>query len=1566
MKNWKNHVKLLLCVCAMSGLAACGSSDSSSSSNLSKSNQDTLSIGIDGVLYSETETEDSSIEISNVENSIYTISGGSNEGELTTTSSNRDILISTIESDSLVLMPIGDNPIDEVDITITRAGDANYNSISITLSFKLKNSQTPLTLSLDGNLVPDYTEIMILTTDANLTYAIDGDSGSGACSVVEGDTDAIESTINDDCTQLTINPHTIGTETITLKKAGNNTYLEAILDITFIVGVTVKQNQVIYLGANANTYTDGTIIKDYSETTPTFTEPFNGENVVSEVTFTQQYSDSDTDDDVVQVNPNEDNSEVTFTIVGAGTETLTITKAGTDDFNEIEVIYTITIAQISQEPITLAEATFPEGVSIDDENKLTGLVYNSNGTDTDSHATLTLNGGSSPEPFQISVDDEDVGVSTTFLNTTLTLIPDDGATITPEEFMITKNGDRNYLDTSITLQVSVLKASPVLTIAGDNLEDEVTFTATSDIKGNLEGLIYKGTAATLNLSVGEETTGFSIDEGVTSDGAEATIADGVLTIDPSQGAIGNDSEIPEAFIITRMESDNYEAITSYTLNVSVLKITPVLTVAGDNLEAEFTFTATSDIKGKLTGLIYDGEEAILDLMGDIDAPFTVGGGTDNAGAIAALSMDKDTITITPSSGASTVDETFMITNAGDENYNATAGYSLTIPEIAKADQDAITLPSEYADGDDYKISFSSHGIPSLDILVNGGDGGGALTPMGHDTSNLMISSSDNILQLEALAFSGTEIVMISKAADTNYNQSNTLTLTVNFSSDVDSDSNGLIDIWNLEQLSNVRFDLDGSHYNDNNQSATNAGCPDIDLDEDPITPEVATCHGYELKQDLDFHENTSYKGTIVDHDDNSIPNTENVAATKLVWTPQLNGSQVDPANASNAGWNPIGSSSSSFTGTFEGNNFVIKNLYMKDSDANNLGLFVKIDEGTEIQNLSLDLVYVSGTNLTAGLVSEVSTANSGGSIDNCHITGNSIIEGTSNGATAVRVGGITAHNGTKISNSSSSAQITGNYTGSGNIEVYSGSLVGQQKGSGDISHSHATGSVTSTSTYRSYSGGLLGYLDNGGSISYSYATGAVSSNSVNRSYSGGLVAFQDAFNNSGSIISNSYASGAVYSSSSSQHAYSGGLVAYQNTGTSIVSYSYATGSVSSYAPSSGGTKRAISGGLVGIQSGGNISYSYATGVVSSSALIYSYSGGLVAWLSGTDSMISHSYATGSVSSSSSSVSYSGGLVGLQTAANSMINYSYATGASLDSDSNSYSGGLVARQTVGSISHSYATGSVGNALYTGSLVGEKSGTVTFSCGSGGSKDLAEEGSQLIDHLRSEELGDGATSTTKDDSWECYDHGDSFFLFTEWGKYFYDNSDSNNVAFTDDADKTFVSGEDTRVWNFDGTAFLPTLVAKPADTSSVIEQQLQYAHQHVGQWQLLDDTSIVHPFYEEDLNDQSFTLPNAEGPVLSFSVSNYSITVNWDTITGDVAADDTGTYDFTDPEEDTNGSLQYNPDAAGDTLTVNEPSSGTQSVFLRGIITIMDDNGTDSDTTDDRTWIYNQDFPFRVTK
>ncbi|MDP3886517.1 GLUG motif-containing protein, partial [Hydrogenophaga sp.] len=163
----------------------------------------------------------------------------------------------------------------------------------------------------------------------------------------------------------------------------------------------------------------------------------------------------------------------------------------------------------------------------------------------------------------------------------------------------------------------------------------------------------------------------------------------------------------------------------------------------------------------------------------------------------------------------------------------------------------------------------------------------------------------------------------------------------------------------------------------------------------------------------------------------------------------------------------------------------------------------------------------------------------------------------------------------------------------------------------------------------------------------------------------------------------------------------GGLVGYNDSG--LIRNSYNTGNV---------TGAVFTGGLVGQDISGTIINSYATGIIVGAA----QTGGLLG--GGTTVNIINSHATGSVHGAAST----GGLVGAMTTGT--VDNSYATGDVLGGAG---TGGLVGTITTGSIIKSYATGAVvgtvegvpnaGGAANVGGLVGSTTGSVSVSYASG---------------------------------------------------------------------------------------------------------------------------------------------------------------------------------------------------------------------------------------------------------
>lgn len=175
----------------------------------------------------------------------------------------------------------------------------------------------------------------------------------------------------------------------------------------------------------------------------------------------------------------------------------------------------------------------------------------------------------------------------------------------------------------------------------------------------------------------------------------------------------------------------------------------------------------------------------------------------------------------------------------------------------------------------------------------------------------------------------------------------------------------------------------------------------------------------------------------------------------------------------NGGWEPIGNyaaTGKSFTGTFDGNGLVIRNLKISRPGTSYQGLFGVIS-GAEIRNLGVENVDVLGYSCTGALVGR----NSNGIVSNCYSVGR--VSG------AWITGGLVGYNtGGTVSGCYSVCTVSADL-------YYTGGLVGKNEDGGKIFNSYAMGSVKG----HNYTGGLVGRNMSNSTIANCYSTGGVSS-----------------------------------------------------------------------------------------------------------------------------------------------------------------------------------------------------------------------------------------------------------------------------------------------------------------------------------------------------------------------------------------------------------------------------------------------------------------------------------------
>lgn len=215
---------------------------------------------------------------------------------------------------------------------------------------------------------------------------------------------------------------------------------------------------------------------------------------------------------------------------------------------------------------------------------------------------------------------------------------------------------------------------------------------------------------------------------------------------------------------------------------------------------------------------------------------------------------------------------------------------------------------------------------------------------------------------------------------------------------------------------------------------------------------------------------------------NDLQNMNNNLSAHYILMNDIDASETSMWN-NGAGFEPI---PYSFTGTFDGQNHTISNLYINRPNTYYVGLFGYItgthpDDGTvNVKCLNLEDVYIVGYHYAGGLIGRTNY----GGVYQCTVSGH--VEGLDD------VGGLIGYaKGAYIAESSSTGTVESE-------AYYAGGLVGEVNYNSEIINSDSSVSVTSAGD----AGGLVGCAQES-TIENSYSCGPVSDGY----YTGGLIGY---------------------------------------------------------------------------------------------------------------------------------------------------------------------------------------------------------------------------------------------------------------------------------------------------------------------------------------------------------------------------------------------------------------------------------------------------------------------------
>lgn len=182
-----------------------------------------------------------------------------------------------------------------------------------------------------------------------------------------------------------------------------------------------------------------------------------------------------------------------------------------------------------------------------------------------------------------------------------------------------------------------------------------------------------------------------------------------------------------------------------------------------------------------------------------------------------------------------------------------------------------------------------------------------------------------------------------------------------------------------------------------------------------------------------------------------------------------------PTANAGRGWDPIGASDTSFTGSFNGQGHEIRNLYIDRPNEDYVGLFACVSWTRHIENVGvIENIGVINADVTGNTSVGALVGHNGGIVINSYSTGS--VTGHE------RVGGLVGWNQHTLMNSYASCSVSG--------QIAVGGLAGDNWLRATVSNSHSSGSVTGSSKV----GGLVGWSYYG-SVTNSYSTASVTGSS---------------------------------------------------------------------------------------------------------------------------------------------------------------------------------------------------------------------------------------------------------------------------------------------------------------------------------------------------------------------------------------------------------------------------------------------------------------------------------------
>ena len=700
----------------------------------------------------------------------FTPTGGSGAGSITYESSEPAVATISGTSGEVTIKGAGTTT-----ITTTKAADTNYNKV--TASYILTVEKAEQATFTFASMTVDKT-----FGDPVFTFTPTGGSGAGAITYESGDT----------AVATVVSP----SGEVTIKGAGTTTITATNVATNYNAAATTYTLSVAKADQAAFDFASTVVDKTFGD--PVFTQPApTGGSGTGEITWESG--------DLKVASVSGTSGEVT--IKGAGTTTITATKAADTNYNAETARYTLNIAKIDQAAFDFANAAVdkifgdPVFTFTPTGGSGTGAItYESDDTKVATVVSpdgeVTIKGVGTITITVTKAADANYNVATA--SYTLNIAKANQAAFTFADAAVDKTvGDADFIiaptggsgdgaityESNVTAVATVVSPSGEVTIVGIG-ETTITATKAADTNYNEVTASY-----TLNIAKAAQAAFDFASTTVDKTFGDTTFTQPAPTGGTGTGAITWESSDPAVASVSAT-SGEVTIITAGTTTITATK-------AADTNYNEATASYTLNI-AKAAQAAFDFAFTTVDkTFGDTTFTQPAPTGGTGTGAITYESRDLTVATISATSGEVTIvsvgTTTITATKAGDATYNeATASYTLY---IAKANQAAFTFATPVVD-------MFSFGDAAFTITPTGGSGIGGITYLSTDPKVATIAANTGEVTIVGI---GRTIITATKAGDTTYHPAPS----VSYRLIIDYDNNAFVTTWEVEAGSEITIPTNG-------------------------------------------------------------------------------------------------------------------------------------------------------------------------------------------------------------------------------------------------------------------------------------------------------------------------------------------------------------------------------------------------------------------------------------------------------------------------------------------------------------------------------------------------------------------------------------------------------------------------------------------------------------------------------------------------------------------------------------------------------------------------------------